>query len=120
MKNKTTDSHSCSESLLAMRDSIELLGGKWKLQILHYLTIHIDEKNTFKKIERGVHGISAKMLSKELKELEMNKLVTRQVVHSKPVTVEYAITKYGRTTEEITKVLVKWGSEHRRKISNMG
>lgn len=106
----------CTESLLAMRDTLETLGGKWKLQILHYLTINEKEKNTFKKIERGIRGISAKMLSKELKDLELNKLVTRTVVHSKPVTVEYSITEYGKTTSNITEMLVNWGISHRRKI----
>lgn len=116
MNNMHLNSPSCSENLLAMRDTLEILGGKWKLQILHYLTEHEDEKNTFKKIERGIHGISAKMLSKELKELEANELVTRTPVRTKPITVEYSITEYGKSTEEITKVLVKWGSEHRKKI----
>lgn len=117
MRNKETDSPSCSENLLAIRDTLELLGGKWKLQILHYLSVNEEDKNTFKKIERGIHGISAKMLSKELKELEVNKLITRKVIPSKPITVEYSITDYGRTTEEITNILAKWGSKHRQKIT---
>lgn len=104
----------CSNNLLAMRDTLDALGGKWKLQILHYLAVHEVEKNTFKKIERGINGISAKMLSKELKELEMNKLVLRTVVPSKPITVEYEITEYGKTTKVISDSLVEWGKVHRK------
>lgn len=113
--NDSINSTVCSQNLLAMRDTLDILGGKWKLQILHYLTANEKENNTFKKIERGI-GISAKMLSKELKELEQNELVSRQVVTGKPVTVEYAITEYGKSTSQITQKLVDWGLEHRKRI----
>lgn len=116
MNNNDTTSAACSQNLLAMRDTLEVLGGKWKLQILHYLTINENDKNTFKKIERGINGISAKMLSKELKELEQNQLVTRKVIMGKPVTVEYAITEYGKSTENITQKLVEWGINHRKHL----
>ncbi len=106
----------CTENLMAMRDTIDILGGKWKLQILHYLAVKESEKNTFKKIERGILGISAKMLSKELKDLEMNQLITRTVVPTKPVTVEYAITEYGKTAKDITDKLVEWGINHRKHL----
>lgn len=106
----------CSNSLLAIRDTLETLGGKWKLQILHYLIAHENETNTFKKIERGINGISAKMLSKELKELTGNQLVSRKVNTGKPTTVEYAITEYGKSTDEITRELVEWGVNHRKRI----
>lgn len=114
--NDNTLNASCSENLLALRDTIETLGGKWKLQILHYLVVNEKEKNTFKKIERGLPGISAKMLSKVLKELEQNQLVTREVIIGKPTTVEYTITEYGKTSKEITDTLVDWGKKHRKRI----
>lgn len=114
-KNDTTLLQ-CSNSLLAIRDTLETLGGKWKLQILHYLIAHESETNTFKKIERGINGISAKMLSKELKELTGNQLVSRKVNTGKPTTVEYAITEYGKSTDEITRELVEWGINHRKRI----
>lgn len=115
-ENKEMQPLACTENLLAMRDTIDILGGKWKLQILHYLAVNESEKNTFKKIERGIFGISAKMLSKELKDLEMNQLVSRKVVPTKPVTVEYAITEYGKTAKDITDKLVEWGINHRKRI----
>lgn len=116
MNNNDITLSACSQHLLAMRDTLDILGGKWKLQILHYLTVNEGDKNTFKKIERGISGISAKMLSKELKELEQNQLVTREVVVGKPVTVEYAITEYGKSTETITQKLVEWGTNHRKHL----
>lgn len=116
MNDNNVNSGVCTQNLLAMRDTLDTLGGKWKLQILHYLTENEGEKNTFKKIERGIYGISAKMLSKELKELVQNQLISREVISGKPVTVEYTITEYGKTTNEITKTLVKWGTKHRERI----
>lgn len=106
---------SCSQHLLAMRDTFDILGGKWKLQILHYLAMYEKDNNTFKKIERGL-GISAKMLSKELKELELNELVTREVISGTPVMVKYTITEYGKSTDEITQKLVDWGLKHRQRL----
>lgn len=106
----------CNEAMLALRDSIEIWGGKWKLMILLYLTIKADDSNYFMEMVRGVPGISGKMLSKELKDLEINKLVKRVVHDTKPVTVEYAITEYGRSFVPIAKQLLKWGLSHRAVI----
>jgi len=104
----------CSEQLTALRDSLEVLGGKWKLQILRYLTNRPEEINHFKKIQREITGISAKVLSKELKDMEDNLLVTRTVQNTKPVTVAYAVTDYGKTVFPITNTLVEWGKNHRK------
>ncbi|WP_029275327.1 winged helix-turn-helix transcriptional regulator [Pedobacter borealis] len=106
----------CEQELAAIRDSLEILGGKWKLRIMRYLNNHIDEKNTFKKIQREVEGISAKMLSKELRELEINLLVTRTVMETRPITVNYAMTEYGLSVFPVTETLVDWGLNHREKI----
>lgn len=116
MKKPISDPPACSTNLLAMNDTLDILGGKWKLLILHYLIQRQDISNTFKKMERDITGISAKMLSKELKDLEANKLVHREVKDTKPVTVEYSITKYGESTKEIINVLVVWGKLHRKEM----
>lgn len=117
MENNAEDKDAtCEQELAAIRDSLEILGGKWKLRIMRHLNNHIDETNTFKKIQREVDGISAKMLSKELHELEINLLVTRTVLNTRPVTVSYAITQYGLSVFPVTESLVKWGLNHRRQI----
>jgi DNA-binding HxlR family transcriptional regulator len=108
----------CSEELVAMRDSLELLGGKWKLMILRYLSNRTGQQIHFKKLQRGIEGISAKMLSKELKELEVNLLVTRTVQDTKPITVNYAVTEYGISVFPLTEILVSWGLIHREKIKS--
>jgi DNA-binding HxlR family transcriptional regulator len=64
-----------------------------------------------------VSGISNKMLSKELKELEINKLVKRKVLDTQPVTVTYNLTEYGVTLRTIINNLAAWGAEHRKVIT---
>ena len=75
-----------------------------------------DGQNTFKKIQREIEGISAKMLSKELHDLEINLLVSRTVLDTRPITVKYAITEYGSSVLPVTESLVIWGLNHREKI----
>lgn len=106
----------CSEELMAMRDSLDVLGGKWKLMILRFLTNRTHQTIHFKKMQREIGGISAKMLSKELKELETNLLVSRTEQNTKPATVAYAITEYGKSVLPVTETLVNWGITHREKI----
>lgn len=113
MKTIKNDPPICSQNLMAMRDTLDILGGKWKLLIMHYLIVRDHEANTFKKMERDIEGISAKMLSKELKDLEVNLLVKRQVNDTHPVTVSYSVTAYGKTTKDIIFPLVNWGIKHR-------
>jgi len=114
--NGTLREANCSEELMAMRDSLDVLGGKWKLMILRFLTNRTHQVINFKKMQREIEGISAKMLSKELKELETNLLVSRTEQQTKPITVVYAITEYGKSVLPVTETLVNWGLSHREKI----
>jgi DNA-binding HxlR family transcriptional regulator len=100
--------------ILAMRDAMDVLGGKWRLPIIGILSFK--GKMRFTDILRGVNGIGAKMLSKELQDLEANQLLTRTVKQTKPITVEYEITDYGRTLITLIQEIVNWGMAHREKI----
>lgn len=100
--------------ILAMRDAMDVLGGKWRLPIVGIL--NFKGKMRFTDILRGVNGIGAKMLSKELQDLEANQLLTRTVKQTKPITVEYEITQYGRTLITLINEIVNWGLAHREKI----
>ncbi|TLX74621.1 helix-turn-helix transcriptional regulator [Labilibacter sediminis] len=104
----------CSSKILAVRDALEIFSGKWKFPIIGAL-IHLQESG-FKELQRMVGDITPKMLSKELKELEMNHLVKRTVLDTRPVTVIYSITEYGKTTQNIMYSLYEWGTKHREKI----
>lgn len=70
----------------------------------------------FMDLIREVDGIAAKMLSKELQDMEMNRLVSRTVLNTKPVTVEYEITEYGKTLSPIIDEIAKWGIAYRHSI----
>lgn len=109
--------HDCSEHherILAIQDAMAVLSGKWKIQLLGSLSFK--GKQRFTELLKSIRGIRAKMLSKELQELEMNQLVTRTVKQTKPLTVEYEITPYGRTLEKLILEIVSWGMTHRERI----
>ncbi len=109
----TLHSEVCSKNMLALRDTLNIMNGKWKMAIMFSLT---EEKKRFKELQRHVGKITGKMLSQELKELEMNELIKRTVLDTKPVTVEYELTAYGRSLEKVTEELVNWGLKHRKRI----
>jgi len=102
------------ERIRAIRDVMDILSGKWKIQIIG--TLRFSNKMRFMDLLRNVDGIAAKMLSKELQDLETNQLVKRTVLHTKPITVEYEITEYGKTLDKIITEVISWGIEHRKKI----
>jgi DNA-binding HxlR family transcriptional regulator len=103
----------CTAILLPVRDALEVLNGKWKLPIIISLTFG---PKRFKQIAGEINGITDKMLSKELKNLEMHQLVKRTIHDTFPPTVEYSITEHGRSLEKVVDELRIWGQEHRKKI----
>ncbi|WP_343694156.1 helix-turn-helix domain-containing protein [Flavobacterium sp.] len=102
------------KKMMAVQDSMDVLSGKWKISILSSICYY--NQRRFSDILNDVIGISNKMLSKELKELEINKLITRSVVDTQPVTVNYTLTDHGKTLQTIINNLTEWGIEHRKKI----
>ncbi len=100
-------------TLRAIRDAMETLNGSWKLPILLSLK---GGARRFRQIAREVEGISDKMLSKELKDLESHLLVKRTVYDTFPPTVEYEITEHADTLQEVMLALKKWGELHRKRI----
>lgn len=116
IKKPKSDPPGCTVDIIALQDALDILGGKWKLLILNYLLLREDQNNTFKKIEKDMDGISAKVLSNELKILESHQLVSREVMDTKPIAVRYSITEYGRNSKEVIDSLVTWGLKHRMKI----
>lgn len=98
----------------AIRDTMEILSGKWKFHIIG--TLLQSDQLRFMDLMREVEGIGSKMLSKELQDLEMNRLISRTVLNTKPITVEYKISEYGRTLAPIIDEIAKWGIEYRRSM----
>lgn len=107
----------CSKAILPVRDALDILSGKWKLPIL--IALMFGNKR-FSQMAKQIPGITDKMLSKELRELEINQLVKRTVYNTVPVVVEYAMTPYGKTLQKLIDELQQWGAKHRRRIISQG
>lgn len=113
-KVKFAEELSCEEKLQAVGDSLYVIGGKWKLRVIIALS---QGHNRFNDLQRTIKGISAKILSNELKDLELNGFVKRNVLTNvAPVTVEYELTNYSNTLQELVYALINWGVKHRAKI----
>jgi len=108
------ESKQCTQALLPIKDVLELTSGKWRLHII--MVLMYGGEMRFKELQRHLPGISGKVLSKDLKDLEMNKLVKREVHDTYPVSVSYSLTPYGRTLEPVIKALKEWGEQHRKEI----
>jgi len=100
----------CVKALIPIKDSLDILSGKWKILVIMSL---VRGNKRFSQLAREIPGITDKMLSKELRDLEMNMLVKRTVSQTMPVMVEYAITDYGRSLKGLIDTLRDWGSNHR-------
>lgn len=109
-----TDEH--KKEMMAIQDSMDVLSGKWKISIISSICYY--NKRRFSDVLNDIPGISNKMLSKELKELEINKLIKRTVLETQPITVQYELTEHGTTLQTIIKNLTEWGIQHRKKIIN--
>ncbi len=103
----------CSAFMIPVRDALEVLNGKWKLPII--ISLSFGNKR-FKQISTELTGITDKMLSKELKQLEAHQLIKRTVYDTFPPTVEYAITPHGKSLKKVVAEIRRWGMDHRKKI----
>ena len=88
--------------------AIKLIGGKWKLCILWHLS---NEKMRFGELQRSIGGITQQMLSKQLKEMEKDKLINRKVYGVIPPKVEYSLTEYGKSGIPVLTDLCEWANK---------
>lgn len=105
----------CMGMILPVRDALDVLNGKWKLPILISLTLG---KKRFGEMAKEIPKITDRMLSKELRDLEMHGLVKRTVYDTIPVVVEYSLTEYGYSLDKVIEELRNWGIQHRQRIIN--
>jgi DNA-binding HxlR family transcriptional regulator len=101
------------EEVRALQDTIYVIGGKWKLPIINSLC---NGNMRFREIERSIPGITPRMLSRELKEMEANKLLKRTVISISPKMVDYSPTEYCKSFGDVILHMIKWGKDHRKKI----
>ena len=81
-----------SQKTCSLKDVLDIIGGKWSMPIIYILS---KGKLRFKELERSIKGINTRMLVKELKNMELNGIITRNVFATVPPTVEYSLTLKG-------------------------
>lgn len=96
--------------LKILKKTTHLLAGKWKLEIVGFLLVN--DKTRFMDLQRGVTGISSKVLSNELQYLEKNKILQRIVRDDKLSVVEYELTESGKNLKDFIFMITVWGIEH--------
>ena len=114
-KNDRSSEGQCKATLNAVADALYVIGGKWKLRIIVALK---DGTKRFNEMQRLIEGISAKVLSTEFKDLELNGFIRRNVFTGTPVVVEYELTEYADTLGDVLQALSEWGTLHREKVRN--
>jgi DNA-binding HxlR family transcriptional regulator len=104
----------CTLRMSATEDALFVIGGKWTLRVMIAL---LGGYRRFNELQRTITGISARVLSGELKDLEINGLLERVVLaDQKPVVVEYVPTEYSKSLQHIIAALGDWGEQHKKRI----
>ena len=97
-----------SEKTCTLKEVLDIIGGKWAMPMIYILS---KGKMRFKELERSVEGINTRMLVKELKNMEANGIITREVFATVPPTVEYTLTNKGEKLLPSIVSLHSWGQE---------
>jgi len=108
-----SDPRNQKEEVQALQDTMYVVGGKWRLLIINSIC---NGNKRFREIERSIPGITTRMLSRELKDMEANHLIKRTVTPTTPVMVEYTETDYCMSFGGIILEMINWGKMHREKI----
>jgi len=103
--------------ILALTDTLNVINGKWKLPIIASL---LYGKSRFKDLQENIEKITPRMLSKELKELEVNGIVERKVYNQTPVLIEYVVTQSGKKLINVVDAMLDWGLAHREDTMKNG
>jgi DNA-binding HxlR family transcriptional regulator len=99
------DHQNCPVKLTA-----SIIGGKWKAPLLFYLE---GRTRRFCELQRLIPGLTKKMLTQHLRELERDGIVNRKVFAEVPPHVEYSLTRHGESLKPILKLMSAWGKRHR-------
>jgi DNA-binding HxlR family transcriptional regulator len=96
-----------------LEGTVDVIGGKWKSVILYHL---LDGEKRFNELKKLNSGITQRMLTLQLRELECDGIVHRKVYPVVPPKVEYSLTDFGRSLEPIIVLMREWGMEHMEKV----
>jgi len=96
--------------------TLDIIGGKWKGILLYHL---IDGKKRFNEFRRLYPKITQRMLTLQLRELEKDGVIHREVYKQVPPKVEYSLTEFGRTLEPVILHMKDWGEKYRDRINKI-
>lgn len=96
--------------------ALEAIGGKWKGVILYHLS---SGTKRFNELQRLMPAITQRMLTRQLRSLEDDRIVHRQIYPEVPPRVEYSITEFGRTLEPILEALQAWGKVYLKELTGI-
>ena len=96
--------------------TISVLNGKWKLLIIREL---LSGPKRFSQLQRAIPGVTQKMLTKQLRELERDGLISRKVYPQVPPKVEYSLTDLGEKLKDVLDAMHSWGEEYIRNAAVM-
>lgn len=103
--------------LCSVAAPLEIMGGRWKAPILFYLLTSGTRR--FGAIRRFLPNASQRMLTLQLRELEADGVISRQVYAEMPSRVEYSLTEFGRSLEPILMSLLSWGRAYRERVAGL-
>lgn len=98
------------QGIKVVADVLDIVGGKWRGQILAHLC---DDPKRFNQLKTILKHITASTLTKELRYLEDIKMVERKIIQDTPMIVEYRLTEHGMSIKDLIHHIVEWGLKHR-------
>ena len=98
------------QGIKVVADVLDIVGGKWRGQILAHLC---DNPKRFNELKTVLSKITSSTLTKELRYLEDIKIVERNIIQHTPMVVEYRLTEHGKSIKDLIKTIVDWGLKHR-------
>ena len=104
------------EDICPMELGINILSGKWKLQIIW--KIYTKETLRFNELQKSLGNITTKTLTQQLRQLEGEKIITRTVYPEVPPKVEYSLSEIGKTISPVLKSLCDWGMGYQNSLRN--
>ena len=99
--------------------TLALIGGRWKIPIIFHL---LAGRRRFSELARALTGVTQKMLTQQLREMERNGLVTRNIYPQVPPKVEYSLTELGASLKPVVEAMCRWGEAQgvRRDVAEAG
>ncbi len=104
------------QGIKVVADVLDILGGKWRGQILAHLC---DAPKRFNELKIVLNNITSSTLTKELRYLEDIKMVERKMIQETPIIIEYRLTEHGMPIKDLISTIVQWGLKHRKTVFGM-